>query len=126
MTKKFLPLLICMVAVSFFAGCASVGTFPHSTGTSVDLTKSNFRIIKSNAIGEDSGFSVLGIIPLVSPTYTNAMSALYSKAGVSEGKAQALINVSQERSTLYLILFSIPKLTVRADVIEFLDENINK
>jgi hypothetical protein len=103
-------------------GCASRGFFPHSTGTQVDLSKNNYKIVKANAIGVSRGFNFLGIIPIVPPTYTRAMSDLYSKASITEGSAQALINVTQERSTLYLILFSIPELTVRADVIEFHDE----
>ncbi len=109
--------ILAIVAV----GCTSVGTFPHTTGTQVDLSKGNYRIVKANAIGESSGFSLLGFIPFKSPRYTAAMSNLYEKAGLEEGKAQALVNVTQERSTMYLVLFSIPKLTVRADVVEFID-----
>jgi len=106
----------------FLAGCASTGDFPHVTGTSVDLSRKNYRVIKSNAVGESTGFSLLGFIPLASPRYTEAMTKLYAEAGLKEGEAQALANVSQEKSSTYLILFSIPKLTVRADVIEFQDE----
>jgi hypothetical protein len=103
-------------------GCSSSGIFPHATSTQVDLTKKNYQIVKANAIGESIGFKLLGIIPIVPPTYTNAMTDLYEKAGITEGKAQALVNVTQERSSLYLILFSIPKLTVRADIIEFYED----
>jgi hypothetical protein len=102
--------------------CASVGSLPHSTGTRVDLSRKNYRVVKANAIGQSSGFALLGIIPIASPTYPAAMSNLYENAQITEGSATALANVSQERSTVYLVLFSIPKLTVRADVIEFLDE----
>jgi hypothetical protein len=43
--------------------------------------------------------------------------------GISaEGRAVSLTNVTQERQTLYLVLFSLPKIVVRADVIEFLAE----
>jgi len=122
MNRIFSLTFLCLIIIGLVSSCASTGIFPHSTSTSVDLAKSNYRIIKSNAIGESSGFSLLGFIPLVPPTYTDAMSDLYGKAGISEGKAQALVNVTQERSMLYLILFSIPKLTVRADIIEFLEE----
>ncbi len=111
--------LFVLLIVSF--GCANRGVVPYATGTQVELTRKNYHVIKSNVIGESSGFSFLGIIPIMPPRYTNAMSDLYSSAGLSKGKAQALVNVVQERSTLYLILFSIPKLTVRADVIEFIE-----
>lgn len=114
-----------IVILAFLTGCASVGSFPHTSATTVDLTRNNYRIVKSNAIGESHGFRLLGLIPFASPTYTGAMSDLYSKAGVAEGKAQALANVTQEQSSIYLILFSIPKVTVRADIVEFIDEKNN-
>lgn len=116
--RHFIAALSLLLAV----GCASSGTLPYGTGTNVDLSRKNYKVVKSNAIGESSGFALLGIIPIVSPTYPVAMSNLYKNANISEGSATALANVSQERSSVYLILFSIPKLTVRADVIEFLDE----
>jgi len=111
----------------FLMGCATaMGTFPQGTGTQVDLSKANYRIVKANAIGESSGFTLLGIIPLAAPRVISAMSDLYSKVGISEGKSHALVNVAQERSSLYLILFSIPKLTIRADVIEFFEDSQKK
>jgi hypothetical protein len=101
-------------------GCQSIGTFPHATGTSVDLTKPNYRITKLNAIGESTGLKLLCVIPMESPTYATAMEDLLSKSGISVGKSSALINVTQETSNTCLILYSIPKLTIRADIIEFI------
>jgi hypothetical protein len=116
-----------IIICAFVVGCSTArGTFPSSSGTQVDLSKKNYRVVRANAVGESSGFRLLGIIPFASPRYTRAMTDLYSKIGMTEGKAHALVNVVQERSNLYLVLFSIPKLTVRADVIEFLDEVENK
>ena len=118
--RWFVNALFALCLLVGIAGCTRSGAFPHSSGTQVDLTRNNYRVIKPNAIGTSSGFRLLGFIPLASPRYTAAMSDLYRKAGVSEGgTAQALANVTEEHSSLYLILFSIPKLTVRADVIEF-------
>ena len=113
--------LILVVMCFILAGCASVGTMPHITGTQTDLSRKNFRVIKSAARGVDSGFSLLGIIPFKSPSYANAMADLHQNVEM-EGKATALVNVAQDHSSLYLILFSIPKITITADVIEFLDE----
>jgi hypothetical protein len=110
---------VCLLAVFLAAGCTSTGTFPQTSGTQVDLSRKNFRVVKANAMGSSSGFKLFGFIPFSAPTYSEAMSHLYKKAGVTEGKAQTLTNVTQERSSLYLVLFSIPKLTIRADVIEF-------
>ncbi len=49
------------------------------------------------------------------------MSRLYRAAGISEGRALAIVNVMSEHSSTYFILFALPKITVRADVIEFID-----
>jgi len=110
---------VCLVVVFLAVGCTSTGTFPQTSATQVDLSRKNFHIVKANAIGTSSGFELFCFIPFAAPTYSRAMSDLYKTAGVTEGKAQTLTNVTQERSTLYLLLFSIPQLTIRADVIEF-------
>jgi uncharacterized protein DUF6567 len=102
------------------AACSLRPAPQPATGTRIDLSRANYRVVRSNLTGTSYGFSLFGFIPIVAPTYSAAMSGLYERAnGLEEGKAQALVNVVQERSQLYLLLFSIPKLTVRADVIEF-------
>lgn len=101
------------------AGCASFGLCPQTTSTQIELSRKNFQVVRSNAIGQSSGFALFGVIPIVSATYTEAMSDLYAKTGGAEGEAQALINVTQERSTSYWILFSLHRVMVRADIIEF-------
>ena len=101
------------------SGCTSSGTFPSTSSTSVDLSQANYRVVKSNAVGKSSGFKLFMFIPIVPTRYSKAMSDLQSQAGIAEGTAQAMVNVTQEESSLYLLLFSIPTLTVRADIIEF-------
>jgi hypothetical protein len=118
--KSITYLVIIFSAFSFFTGCASVGNLPYGGSTTTDLTKNNFRMIKSNVRGEDTGFSLFGLIPIVSPSYADAMRSLHFNVDM-EGRATALANVAQDRSVLYLILFSIPKITVTADIIEFID-----
>ncbi|MFA5410286.1 MAG: DUF6567 family protein [Candidatus Omnitrophota bacterium] len=108
-------------AVLYLTGCASVGSMPHVMGTQTDLSKSNYKVIKSGAQGIDTGFTLLGIFPIVSPSYANAMADLHTKVEM-EGKSAALANVTQDMSNIYLILFSIPKLIITADVIEFIPE----
>ncbi|MGR9088668.1 MAG: DUF6567 family protein [Gammaproteobacteria bacterium] len=131
MTKwlKILPIL-CLLT-----GCAAAvpalpllsGLVPASggtqllTGTEVKLSRQNYKIVKANAIGSSTGFSFLGLITMKPPRYDDAMTKLYQSGGVTEGKAQALVNVVHEFSSAYFILFSLPKITVRADVIEFLN-----
>ena len=129
--KKWLKILPALFSLT---GCAAaIPALPllsglnNPTGTqiltasTVNLAKENFKIIKSNAIGSSAGFSLLGLITLKSPAYAEAFTQLYENAGVSEGKAQALVNIVHEESSTYFILFGLPKITVRADVIEFID-----
>jgi hypothetical protein len=110
-----------LIAVNL--GCASSKVQTgQSTETSVNLSGKNYRLIEGGAKGTSHGFALLGIIPFASPHYADAKHDLY--ASVKEpltGKAIALANEMDDRSTTYLILFSVPTLTVTADVIEFTD-----
>ena len=87
--------------------------------TSVSLASDNYRILKTNVVGSDWGISFLGILPIVSPDSAKAMAKLYKAGGVSEGKPQAIVNLLQQSTSPYFILFSIPKIMYRADVVEF-------
>ncbi len=91
------------------------------TTTSVNLSKKNFKLIKANVSGQSVGFSLLGIFTLKSAEYEEAITQLYRSAGFSEGKPQVLANVMHQQTSTYFILFSLPKITVRADIIEFTD-----
>jgi len=52
-----------------------------------------------------------------------ARADLYRNVGESvNGKSVALINVTEDRSTTWLLLFSIPKLVITGDVVEFTQE----
>jgi hypothetical protein len=61
-------------------------------------------------------------LPIVSPNHADAKASLYKS--VEEpltGKAIALINQTEDRSRFTLILFTITRITLTADVIEFTD-----
>ena len=52
-----------------------------------------------------------------------AKAALYKSVGEPlTGRSVALANQTEDRSSMYLILFSIPKVTITADVVEFNDK----
>ena len=92
----------------------------QSTGTDVSLRGDNYKVLKAGARGESSGFYLLGFIPILSPNYADAKASLYRSVGESlEGRSVALANQTQDSSTLYVILFSIPKITITADIVEF-------
>ena len=96
--------ILCLL-LTLAMGCASPAGF---TGTTVDLSKKNFRVVKQNVIGKSHGFRLLGILPFANPRLTKAISNLYDTAGIKEGGSIAMVNVEKERSVLYLILFSVP------------------
>lgn len=124
MVKKFFLLGLILF---FVTGCASsMGSFEHSLSTNVTLEKGNFRIVKSNAVGISRGFKLLGILPMTQPSYIAAMDRINAQAGLPEGRAVALTNVVKERTNSYFILFSVPTIRIRADIVEFQDESRNK
>jgi len=96
------------------------GSFSTTTSTKVELSGKNYKIIKANAVGRSWGCNLLlGLINMVEPRYDAAMADLYKNAGIEEGKAIALINVTQQKSNCNLLFISTPKITISADIIEF-------
>src|SRR5271170_7198265 len=128
-----LKLIAGLGLVALLSGCAGVATsallnLPGSPSldlrnqTNVKLSEGNFFLVKTNVFGQSRGFALLGLITIVPPEFNTAFSRLYSQAGMESGKPQTLANVVVEKSGSYWILFSLPKYTVRADVVEFFPE----
>lgn len=113
--------LVMAAAGLFLYGCAgNTGQMAQRTGTDVSLKENNYKVIKAGAKGESSGFSLLGFIPIVSPNFADAKESLYKSVGQNlEGRSVALANMTEDKSTLYLVLFSIPRYTITADIVEF-------
>ena len=116
------PSIVVVIAASFLVGCGgSAGDMQQTTGTGVSLHGNNYKIVKAGARGQSSGFYLLGIIPFAMPTYADAKADLYKSVGQPlEGRSIALANQTSDNSNLYLILFSIPRITITADVVEFI------
>lgn len=114
-------------ALILSTGCAStrVENTSPSTQTQVSLNRANYKIIKAGAMGTSYGFRfLLGIIPITSPSTASARADLYRNLGQPvDGKSVALVNVMEDRSTTWLLLFSIPKRTITGDVVEFASDN---
>ncbi|MGH7941748.1 MAG: DUF6567 family protein [Limisphaerales bacterium] len=123
--KQLAPLLISSAVIAMASGCSSAGEMRGgTTGTEVQLNQRNYKLIKPGAIGHSYGFNLLGILPFDSPTAADAKANLYRSVGQDmTGRAIALANQTEDRSSLYLILFSIPRITYTADVIEFVDQD---
>jgi len=94
----------------------------HST--QVQLLGNNYRVLQTNLVAKSGGFKLFGFITIKAPSYVQAVSRLYAKAQVEEGAPQALANVVHETAGMNLILFSLPKIRVRADLVEFTDEPV--
>jgi hypothetical protein len=114
---KIVPIIVLTLS---FLGCSSQGDFRgQRTETGVSLAENNYKIIKAGARGESQGFNLL-FLPLISPNYADAKANLYADVGDSlVGRSVALANQTEDVSSLNLIVFSIPKVTITADVIEF-------
>lgn len=120
------PLVVAAGAILMTSGCADTkveGT--PSTETDVSLTHGNYKMIKAGAEGKSYGFRfLLGIIPITSPETADARTDLYHSVGQDlSGRSVALVNVVEDHSTTWLLLFSIPKITITGDVVEFTQDN---
>ena len=118
------------------AGCAALAPVsaligsPHGSSpgldvhdqTSVDLAKDNFSVIRTNVVGQSRGFSLLGFITIYPATLTKAMNRMYAAARMLPGRPQSTAHLLIEQSSSYFILFGIPKVEVRADIVEFRPE----
>jgi hypothetical protein len=86
----------------------------------VRLQEANFAVVRTNLVGSSKGFKLLGFITLRPATLTEAMNQLYASAEVEGGRPQTFVHLIIEHSGIYVILFSIPEVTVRADLVEFI------
>jgi hypothetical protein len=125
--------LIHLVCCAVLSGCAAVGPLTGALGgagptasveihsqTSVKLQEGNFVTVRTNVVGSSKGFKLLGFITLYPATLNKAMNRLYADAEVQHGRPQTLAHLIVEHSGIYVILFSIPQVTARADLVEFL------
>ena len=134
---KFAALLALLGLAALAAlagGCAGAAALPLASfisspnataleihnNTDVRLQEKNFVVIRTNVVGESSGFSLLGILTIVPAKFNKAMSRLYAQAEMQPGRPQTLVNLVMEKDATYFILFSLPRTSIRADVIEFI------
>jgi len=115
--------LVILISIAVTLGCGSRATVPFSQASAqqVDLSGDNYRVVRQNATGTSTGFSVF-FIPITRPSWINAMNELYSQAGLVLGRAHAPINVLDEVNSHNLVLVSWETFRLRADIIEFIDE----
>jgi hypothetical protein len=127
-----LRVLLLTVSCFAFVGCAAVapltavaaggsiaGTVEVHSQTTVRLQEANFALVRTNVVGTSQGFKLLGFITLYPATLNRAMDRLYASAQAEHGRPQTLANLMIEHSGIYVVLFSLPVVTARADLIEF-------
>lgn len=110
------------LAPSLTGGAAPSASLQIRSDTSIKLETGNYVTVRTNVVGRSKGFKLLGFITIVPATMDKAMNRLYAAAEVQQGRPQTLAHLMVEHSGVYVILFSIPKVTVRADLIEFLPQ----
>jgi hypothetical protein len=132
--------LACLLFVVIgMTGCAPIPALPFDlpsgpsgagptsvlTLTEVHLRQRNYRVIRENVTGTSRGFALLGLLMLKPPDAAEAFASLYEEGDlrvlIAEGRALAFVNVMQASSAPYFLLFSLPKITFRADVVEFVE-----
>jgi hypothetical protein len=136
--KKLISILLAIVIITFFGGCASTGLTASAHLTNVGLTSKNYQIVATSISGESSSKGILGvsfgiglgggqfsIIPLSSnrTLYKNAMENLWAnfeaKNGSAVGRTLALTNLRYDSETFNMLFYTKIKIVVIADVVEF-------
>ncbi|HLP15319.1 MAG TPA: DUF6567 family protein [Bacteroidota bacterium] len=137
--RSLLPFAAALLFLTV-SGCASGGMFNAGNITDVQLQRNNFRIVASGVSGESKCGYLFGVsMSMGAATNTFALvridgtGMLYKEAlenlwknyeeahGSIHGKKLALVNVRYDADVLNLLVYTQPKIMIRADVIEFTD-----
>jgi hypothetical protein len=127
-----------MAAVVLTSSCASSGVLASGQSTQVQLNAANYKIVANSVSGQAKAGYLFGatlglgmysqayaLIPLQKDRalYKMAMEDLWknfeAKYGKAEGRTLALVNLRYDTEGLNLFVYTSPKLTVIADVVEF-------
>ncbi len=132
-----------IAATLVMSSCSShVMKSEESTDATVRLEQANYRVIATQVKGESVGYNFLSAFPTSIPTSLEgigkifkgspdggftvkehtkmkAIENLYKNCGDLRNRPTALINIREEEGGVNFLIFSRPKTTVTADVIEF-------
>lgn len=134
-------LVVSLTLLIFLAtGCSSSGQFSSVNLTNVELSESNYRIVATSVSGEATAGYLLGIsfgngsnqatLALVRVEgegllYKEALENLWDnfeqEYGSPEGRQLALVNVRYDTDNLNLLVYTKPKVSIRADIVEFIE-----
>ena len=138
--KGFLLASSLTLLIFLVTGCSSSGQFSSMNLTNVELSKKNYRIVATNVSGESSAGYLIGLsfgsgsnqstLALVRVEgkgllYKEAVENLWEnfelEHGSPVGRQLALVNVRYDTDNLNLIVYTKPKVSIRADVVEFIE-----
>lgn len=133
--RVYARVLAVLLAVTPCAGCAGLALVPALFGgqpggrtvlveTNTTLAKANYRVVRTGVLGESRGLVLLLLIQVIPTSPIAAMEKLYEAAELGPGSDWALANVVVERSGPNFLLFALPRVRVRADVVQFLPESV--
>jgi hypothetical protein len=134
------PFVAVLLAILLCSGCASSGMFPAATLTTVELADDNFRVVATGVGGEAYAAYILGVSASIGPELrTFALARIEGEGflarealqdlwrnfeaehGPVVGRRLALVNVRFDTDVLNLLVYVRPRMSVRADVVEFID-----
>jgi hypothetical protein len=132
----FVP--VCLAVALLASGCAQTGMFTAANLTSVELTENNYRLVATDVAGNAQAGYLLGLsfpsavanatlavarIEGTGMLYREALADLWAnfeaEHGAVQGRKLALVNVRYDSDNLNLLVYARPRLSIRADVVEF-------
>ena len=133
-------LVLFLIGAAALSGCAQAGLFAAGNMTAVELAEPNFEIVATDVGGQSSAAYLIGVsyslgyrtesvslfrVRGTGELYREAMADLWSQFaeehGPVEGRKLALVNVRYDSSVRNLLVYNETKLSIRADVVEFVD-----
>lgn len=115
----------CAAVAPISSAVSSLNTSPTLqifNSTQLRLQQKNFVVVKSNVMGQSRGFALFGFITIVPARFSKAMNRLNAQADLKPGTSRTLENLVLEKDSSFFLLFSIPRTSIRADVIEFVPD----
>jgi ABC-type transporter Mla MlaB component len=121
-------------------GCGTTGAYNAATVTNVELSEDNYEVVATNVRGSAQAGYILGASfaasrqqrtlalvrvagsgELYGEALNNLWASFEAEHGETDGRELALTNVRTDTDALNLLLYTRPRVTIRADVIQFTD-----
>jgi hypothetical protein len=138
-TRRFFGPILILSLVLVCSGCVSTGVFQAANLTNVGLEQGNYRLVATNVAGEASAAYVIGFSAAIGSEmrtvalfrlegdpllYQQALTNLWTNFeqtnGSVIGRSLALVNVRFDSDAQNYLVYTRPRISVRADVVEFI------